>query len=109
MDIYTFGKNKADVCLVEELIVSNNKKELKTVSKTLLTLSNYLNLLEKCGENKALQSLTGLIKKEFIRRVMENNQISSPKVRSYLINSINGKVNDFDRFVLKRDSMTNRI
>jgi hypothetical protein len=90
----TFGKNKADICLVEELIISNDDKERKFVSKTLARLSKNLKPLNYISDKCNLQTICDLLKEKEMNIARESDLIKSDKVRSFLLNSINGKVND---------------
>lgn len=100
MDLYTIGKNPSDVCLVEELVKLNDKKITKRICKLFLSLDSLLNNMLSSKPD----TISMMIKREYIKKLGDTPFDTKDKVRSYARCSINSKVNDWSRecFILNK-------
>ena len=94
IDKNTFGKNKADICLAEDLQRDKNERQTKSVGKLIKLLDSKLKVLNTI-ESKQGRIYFARIMQEKCYEMADNlKSIKSERTRSFLRNSIKGKVND---------------
>ena len=91
MNLYTFGKNKCDVCLVEELIELNDSALMRRVSRVIHTTNEIL----ASTTSSSPKFLIHILKNHCFHFAENKNIKSHPKIFSYLKCSINSKINDW--------------
>ena len=94
IDKNTFGKNKADICLAEDLQRDKNERQTKSVGKLIKLLDSKLKVLQKIDNKQGRTYFARIMQEKCYEMADGIASIKSERTRSFLRNSIKGKVND---------------